>query len=239
MIRSKLKKIKIIYIVYKILSFPWRLISIPKYGKTFILIKHKDKNIKILDIGCGNNSAYHIKNFIPKSHYTGIDIENHNNDLPNIADKIIITSPKNFANSILTAGNNYDLVICNHNLEHCLDRFSVINNIIKVTKVGGEIYIAFPSEKTLDFPSRPNPGGLNYNDDKTHQNPPPQYKLILDILLKNNFSIIFSNKNFRPLIQAIIGFIIDPYMILKKRSNYYTWCYYGFESIIYAKKNPN
>ena len=56
--------------------------------------------MKILDIGCGNNSAYHVKNFIPNSHYTGIDIENHNNDLPNIADKIIMTSPKNFANSI-------------------------------------------------------------------------------------------------------------------------------------------
>jgi len=148
-IKSKLKKIKLIFFVYKILSFPWRLITTPKYGKTFVLNKYKDKNIKILDIGCGNNSAYHIKSFIPKSHYTGIDIEDHNNDhdLADIANNIIITSPKSFANSILASGNNYDLVICNHNLEHCLDRFSVLNNIIKVTNVGGEIYIAFPSEK--------------------------------------------------------------------------------------------
>ena len=44
----------------------------------------------------------------------------------------------------------------------------------------GKIYLSFPSVKTLNFPKRL--GCLNYYDDPTHKDLPPDFNLILEIM---------------------------------------------------------
>ena len=76
----------------------------------------------ILDVGCGNNSPFHTKTVLPNCNYYGIDICDHNQTKPLLADLYIITTPDNFSFEISKYSNHFDAVISNHNLEHCDDR---------------------------------------------------------------------------------------------------------------------
>ena len=55
--------------------------------------------------------------------------------------------------------------------------------MLKKVKRGGSLYLSFPSAKSLSFPSRI--GTLNYYDDITHNNEPPDLENIIEILKKN------------------------------------------------------
>ena len=58
----------------------------------FSFLNNLPKNSKILDVGCGNNSAYIIKFCLPNSYYVGVDIGDYNNenDVNLYADKYIL-----------------------------------------------------------------------------------------------------------------------------------------------------
>lgn len=43
------------------------------------------QDLRILDIGCGNNSPTTTKRWFPGCHYAGADIEHHNNSEEDIA----------------------------------------------------------------------------------------------------------------------------------------------------------
>lgn len=194
-----------------------------------------EPHCSILDVGCGNNSPYLVKTILANCHYTGIDIGDYNQQMPNLADDYIVTAPDSFADSISSLPNNFDVVISSHNLEHCNDRLGTLSAMLGVLKPGGRIYLSFPSEDTLSFPRRA--GTLNYSDDKTHQDRPPSFNEILKFIQAKNFSIDFSTKNYRPLGLRILGFLMEPISKINNKIYLGTWEYYGFETIIWAKKN--
>jgi SAM-dependent methyltransferase len=211
----------------EIICFPHGLIS--------FLVK-TNKNCALLDVGCGNNSPFKIKSIFVHIFYTGIDIGDCHQTKPNLADKYIITSPDNFADKILEMKNSFDVVVSAHNLEHCNHREKTLAAMCEALKKTGMLYLSFPSEKSVDFPSRS--GTLNYFDDHTHKYQPPEYNKIIEILLSNNMEIIFSSKSYKPIIPFLVGFMIEPISKKQKRllSCRLTWSYYGFETIIWAKK---
>lgn len=191
-------------------------------------------NIKILDVGCGNNSSNKIKKLLPKSNYTGIDVSYYNQTLPIMANDYILTNPDNFAGEIFKFENFFDVVISNHNLEHCNDRNSTLYAMLRSLKVGGKIFLAFPCEQSVNFPSRF--GTLNYYDDNTHKYTPPSFEFILSSISNAGFSIIYSNKNYSPFLLNLCGYLLEPFSIIFNRNMIGTWEYYGFESIIIAQK---
>ena len=65
---------------------------------------------------------------------------------------------------------------------------------------------------------------------------PPKFQAFINELKNNNFEIIFSTRRYKPLFLWLIGLIIEPYSKYKKKVLKGTWEYYGFESIIWAKK---
>ena len=65
---------------------------------------------------------------------------------------------------------------------------------------------------------------------------PPKFQALTDELKNNNFEIIFSIQRNKPILLWLIGLIIEPYSKYKKKILKGTWEYYGFESIIWAKK---
>ena len=213
---------------YKFLS-----VLLRKNGKISFIVK-LDKNSTILDVGCGNNSPYRIKKLLPDCHYTGLDIDNYNQSKPNLANSYILTTPSEFASEIRNFNNTFDAVISSHNLEHCDDRDAVLLAMLNSLKVGGVIYMSFPCEKSVGFPSRT--GTLNYYDDETHKFSPPKFKEILQILNKSGFEIQYASKNYSPLILRTIGFMLEPISKVKNKLMRGTWEYYGFETIIIAKK---
>ena len=64
------------------------------------------------------------------------------------------------------------------------------------------MYLAFPSEKTIDFPSRN--GTLNFYDDPTHIFL-PDYSKIIKRLEENGMRILFSRKQYKPIYYRIMG----------------------------------
>ena len=207
-------------------------------GLKSFLLRYSDSDLStnILDIGCGNDSAIQIKKFLPKAHYTGVDIQKYNcSDMNNkLIDKMVIANSKNFHIKIAKLEPKYDLVISSHNLEHCLYRYSVLKSISKVIKPGGKLYLSFPCEKSINYPLRK--GTLNYFTDKTHREMPPDFATVKKILKQNNIEIIFATQSYKPLVKFLIGFLLEPLSIITGRVFPSTWAYWGFETIIHGKK---
>lgn len=197
-------------------------------------LSNLEKSVEILDVGCGNNSPYNIKKIVPNCVYTGIDVGDHNQTKPNLADTYIISTPENFAGSIATYYNKFDVVMSSHNLEHCNDRQNSLEAMLNAVKVGGKIFLSFPCEQSVKFPNRQ--GTLNYYDDPTHQAIPPNFLETINTIRKLGFDIDFSVQNYSPAILKFIGFLLEPVSKLSKRITVGTWEYYGFESIIIASK---
>ena len=188
----------------------------------------------ILDVGCGNNSPYRVKKILPQSVYTGIDVGDYNQTEHNNSDRYIITSPEEFSSEISKFSEEFDAVISSHNLEHCDHRDETLEAMLGALKVGGKLFLSFPCEQSILFPKRG--GTLNYFDDSTHKLTPPKFDSVLLTLEKFEFEVVYSNKNYKPTLLRLVGLILEPVSRLKNRNLLGTWEYYGFESIIIAKK---
>ena len=189
----------------------------------------------LLDVGCGNNSPYNIKTKLPDIVYTGIDVGDYNQTKPMLADNYIITSPETFADKIMEFKNEFDTVICSHNLEHCNDRNKTLESITNALKSGGYLYLSFPSENSVHFPG-PRSGCLNYYDDSSHKDVPPQFDEVIAKLKNNSMKILFAAKSYKPIGEYIIGFLNERQSRKEKVIKRGTWAYWGFETIIWARK---
>jgi SAM-dependent methyltransferase len=204
-----------------------------KKGKTDFLSK-LNSNSRILDVGCGNNSPFRTKQILPNCNYTGIDIGDYNQSKPILADNYILTTPQNFYNEIRKLSESFDAVISCHNLEHCDDRESTLEAMLNALKMNGRIFLSFPCEKSVKFPKRR--GTLNYYDDSTHKLLPPNFMETLSSIKAKGFEIEYAERNYSPILLRLIGLVCEPLSKIKNRNMIGTWEYYGFESIIVAKK---
>lgn len=204
-----------------------------KNGKTDFLSR-LSCNAMILDVGCGNDSPFRTKGIIPNCDYTGIDIGDYNHTKPMVADKYIVTTPQSFSNEINKLPPYFDAVISSHNLEHCDDRKATLEAMLSVLKIGGRLFLSFPCEESINFPKRE--GTLNYFDDSTHKLSPPNFMETLTLIKDKGFEIEYANKNYSPFVLRLIGLLCEPLSKFKNRNMIGTWEYYGFESIIIAKR---
>ena len=209
------------------------LMAKTKWGREgFLEIINKKGNI--LDVGCGNNSPAFFRYNCPDIKYTGIDIGDYNQTCQDLADNYIIVPPEMFAEKILEFDNNFDAVFSSHNLEHCNNRDKTLIGMTKSLKIGGYLYCAFPTEKSIYFPSRK--GTLNYYDDETHKDNPPAFAETVNILRQNGMKIIYKNKSYKPFFRYLYGMFSENKSRRSNKTTMYTWAFYGFEAVIWAKK---
>lgn len=203
------------------------------YRSKIEFISKLSNNARILDVGCGNNSPKITKYIKPKSYYVGIDIGDYNQDKGSLeaADEYLLCSPEQFADTILSAVGEFDAVISAHNIEHCNSPFDTLTAMCAKVRKGGQLFMAFPSERSVNFPSRK--GTLNFYDDKSHIYL-PEFKKIVTHIENSGFKIIYKSSSYRPLGMRLVGMIKDR--IIKDRVTGFTWSHYGFEAIIWAKK---
>ena len=199
-----------------------------------VFLAHLPKNSKILDVGCGSNSAYHTKRTLPSCTYVGIDVADYNNTMPPLHDSYIITDPETFADEIYKFDGCFDAVLSTHNIEHCNNRERTVDAMLNAITPGGYLYMLFPSEASLHLPSRP--GCLNYFDDPTHKEEPPNFEELINNIRRKNFDIVFAAKKYRPPIMFIKGFLNEGKSRKENKVLKGTWAYYGFESLIFAKR---
>lgn len=206
-----------------------------RFGKQRFL-KKLNPRAKILDVGCGGSQVLVAKTFQPKCYYVGIDIQDfRQSDEAKLAmDEYLVVNPEEFAASIKALNQRFDAVICAHNLEHVNDRDSTLAAMLSVLKPGGQIYLSFPTEKSVDFPERGK--GLNYFADGTHKDLPPNFDEVVSRLRASGFTIDFASRRYRPLILFVVGLLLEPLSRIKQRTQIGTWEFYGFEAVINATK---
>ncbi len=125
-----------------------------KYASSFIL--QLDDNSHVLDVGCGNQSPERFKSIKPDVYYVGVDVGDYNNSLTSInsADEYHIFRSDEFDKGISRIPHLFDAVISSHNFEHCNHPDSTLDAMCSKLKSGGRLFMAFPSEKSVHFPSR-------------------------------------------------------------------------------------
>ncbi len=193
------------------------------------------KSAKVLDVGCGNSSPLITTTARPDLRYTGLDVCDYEQEAPasDYSEEYVLVSPDKFAVEIMKRPNTYDAVISCHNLEHCTQQEQVLIAMLRSLRKNGTIFLAFPCADSLRFPSRE--GTLNFYDDKTHTKP-PDYAWILDSLREEGFKLTFARRRYRPWRLFVIGLLLEPMSRRKKKVIRGTWSFYGFETIIWAKK---
>lgn len=205
----------------------------PQWSKESFL-KSLKSGSRILDLGCGNSSPKFTKNIIPSCYYIGIDVGDCNQDADNPADEYIIVPSDRFKVTTYGFVDSVDAVISTHNIEHCDDRYGVVDALAKSLKVGGKAYISFPCAESVGFPSRR--GTLNYYDDGSHIGEPPDFGKIISILSQNGLSILYAASRFQPPIHWVLGLGNEDQSAQDGDLKDGTWCYWGFESLIVAER---
>jgi len=192
---------------------------------------------RLLDVGCGNNSAERVSLLRSDLYYIGVDIGDYNNTKTSnqLIDKLVLTNPIDFANSIESIVPKVDAIICAHNLEHCNDFRAVIRAMASVLDKNGALFLSYPCVNSICFPSRK--GTLNFYDDPTHVNL-IDTKEVVKILEGNGISVERLIYRYRPIVPFVIGLLFEPVAFLLKRNGPFgsTWALYGFETIVIGKK---
>ena len=207
----------------------------PAKNSLYCFLNQAKARGRLLDVGCGTHSPRVLPAILPSYHYTGIDIIANNDSVifPNLY--VLCEHPDKFSEDILNLPDTYDIIVCNHNLEHCNNINKTIIAMCKKLNNGGMIYIAVPSVSSVNFPSRP--GCLNYYDDATHKGSPPNTVDVCTILRQNGLQISRHSISEKPTLHYLIGLLQEPLSRLENKVQSATWAYYGFESIIWAHKS--
>jgi SAM-dependent methyltransferase len=146
----------------KLLSFllPARLKHLRK--------RFADRPFRILDVGCGNQSASLTKKHFPNCEYYGIDRTRAYSNTP--ADFLLMRQFFEMDVSRLEFAPIpdafFDVVMMSHILEHLENGDQVVEGLVKKLKKGGILYIEYPAKCSTRFPSMK--GTLNFYDDPTH-----------------------------------------------------------------------
>jgi SAM-dependent methyltransferase len=217
---------------FKPYAFATRLMK--PHGNLGFIKNYIAPNGKVLDVGCGSNCPCKAKILRPDIHYVGLDIVDHSQSLAGkYADELIATAPEKFNEPIEQWPNRFDAVISSHNLEHCNDYKNTLLSMFQSISGGGKLYISFPCEDSIHFPRRK--GTLNFYDDPTHNNVIP-FESVVNLIENNGFKIIYKRKKYKPFLGWLLGLLMEPFSRLSKKVLPGTWVFWGFESIIIAKK---
>ena len=193
------------------------------------------KDFKILELGCGiGRNAMFIKKYFNKVEYHGIDI------LPEEkVDSFINFRNVNLEeNKLPYEANYFDAIIFTHVLEHLSNPLSLGNEINRILKKGGRIYIEAPNWSSILVPSfgfhREQHNPFNFYDDPTHIKPWTKHGiyefLSENCKLKVQKVGIVRNWIRIPLDLFIIifGFISrNRKRIISSFWNIYGWCVFG------------
>ncbi len=121
---------------------------------------------RALDVGCGHSSLEVFRHYFPRATYHGLD-KRLQGDLAQYdrMDRFFDVNLDDADFSALEDGY-YDAIVFSHTIEHLFHGHQVLEELSRKLKVGGCLYVEFPSERSLRLPSAA--GTLNFFDDPTH-----------------------------------------------------------------------
>jgi SAM-dependent methyltransferase len=204
--------------------------------KLAVLKSISNERFKLLDIGCGNNSCKYIKSVFPYCYYAGVDkYDGYNTD-----QESIMLQDAFYKIDLEHDGlheipdNNFDVVLVVHVIEHLLKGNDIIQAAVKKLKPGGIIYIEWPHERSISFPSMRDT--LNFFDDDTHVRIWSMQE-VCNILLKAGLKIqkAGTRRNWRYILLSII---LIPYRSIRRQyvSAADIWDHLGFAQFVIGVK---
>jgi 2-polyprenyl-3-methyl-5-hydroxy-6-metoxy-1,4-benzoquinol methylase len=197
--------------------------------------------LRILDIGCGNNSPITTKRWFPGSHYSGADIQRYNlNDQDLAAMDTFYLLDSGGENYSSIPDSSFDFIVLHHVVEHMTTPAPILATICSKLKPGGYIWIAFPSLRSLSLPSAE--GTLQFCDDPTHVHI-PDIREISNVLLANGVKVLHSGRS-RSFVREMIGAMLLPWALLRKMitgrlSGKGLWYILGFEDHVFGQRKPS
>ena len=166
------------------------------------------KPLKVLDVGCGNESFNLAKKFLNIKDYVGIDKVAYDGDEGYLSlPQIFFLDLDSDIKDLDKLEDDFDLIIMSHIIEHTYNFEKYIKILINKLNEDGLIYIETPHPRTLNYPSAI--GFLNFYDDDTHVRCFSQ-KEVETVLCDSNVSISKSGTR-RDIFRIIF---ISPIIIL-------------------------
>lgn len=189
----------------------------------------------LLDVGCGNDSPARCKAFRPDIYYVGLDVADYHQrqDPHQVADEYLLSAPETFAAAVESRPEAYDAVLSSHNLEHCNDPWATLRAMARALKPGGRLYLAFPCQASVRFPSRQ--GTLCFFDDDTHR-VALDFNRVIETLQAEGMELEYGQPRHRPWLLFLLGMVREPVSALRRKVLLGTWEFYGFESILWGIK---
>ena len=196
-------------------------------------------SIRILDIGCGNNSPSTTKHWFPGCRYEGADIQQYNLSGTDLVamDAFYLLGADGSGYSAIP-DRSYDFIILHHVVEHMADPLPILATVCSKLKPGGLIWIGFPSLRSLSLPS--GEGTLQFCDDPTHVRVPHVWE-ISNILLANGVKVLHAGRS-RSFFREALGAAMLPWAMLRRLftgrlSGAGLWYILGFEDHVFGQRN--
>ena len=198
--------------------------------------------LRILDVGCGNNSPSTTKHWFPGCHYSGVDVERYNNNDDDLA-AMDAFYPVGVDGSGYSAipDSSFDLILLHHVVEHMPRPEPILKSLCSKLKPGGYIWVAFPSLRSLSLPSA-SQWTLQFCDDPTHVHV-PDIREVSNILLASEVKIVHAGRS-RDFIRALIGMALLPRALVTRLvtggfSARGLWYVLGFEDHVLGRRRSN
>lgn len=201
----------------------------------FNWIESVPRNARVLDIGCGNDSALKLKSVREDIVYHGVDISDYNLSHAGrkAMDKYFIFQESTFLAELEGLTNDYDCVVLSHVLEHVNNPNDLLSAITKKLKRGGKCFISFPAIESVNFPKRN--WTLNFYDDLTHLNLIDADRLV-ESLSKYYKIERYVRRNYGRWSTRVLATILDLLSGVFKKNTFLSWYRWGFEVVINVKK---
>jgi SAM-dependent methyltransferase len=211
---------------------------VPPMRFKFPLRVLKGAGIKVLDVGCGNDSSLATKHWFPDCYYCGVDIQRYNSsDAAEAAMDEFYQVGVDGSGYEAIPDASFDLIIMSHVIEHMKDPWPILELICRKLKPGGYIWVAFPSVRSLAFPSAK--GSLNYCDDDTHVRI-VDVKDVSNRLLDSGVRVMHAGRS-HDAIRTLVGLAFMPAVFVRRALGLSfrgprVWYVYGFEDHVFGRR---
>ncbi len=190
---------------------------------------------KVLDMGCGSGiNGIALRNIYPSINVYGIDI------LPEADVPEFYTYKQvNLEEGVLPfPDNEFDAIVLTHVIEHLHSPLSLGNEIRRVLRNGGRLYVETPNWKSILVPSfgfhRDQLNPFNFFDDPTHIRPWTKHSLFL-FLFQSCHLRVAKIATARIWLRVPFDFLIIAWALVRGNRgrivtsfwNIYGWCIFG------------
>lgn len=105
--------------------------------------------------------------------------------------------------------NSLDIITANHVLEHVYNPNTVLSELRRITKVGGQVFIEVPNDRSLwGKPHGRFAGTVHFKDDPTHIRPYSK-KALIRLCLNSGFTVMRCGVS-----RNLLHLILSPFLLV-------------------------